>query len=88
MHEASIMNNLMAKILDIAKQNDATKVIEVEVWLGALSHMSPHHFGEHYEDSSRGTIAAGATLRCETSDDINHPNAQDILLKNIEVESE
>lgn len=81
-----MMNDLMAKILNIAKANNAAKVVSVDVWLGALSHMSASHFKEHYDESSKGTIAEGATLNSEVSDDINHPNAQDILLKNIEVE--
>ena len=87
MHEASLMNDLMGKILEIAEQNQAVKVDRVDVWLGALSHMSPSHFSEHYEEASRGTIAEGASLQCETSEDIRHPHAQDILLKNIEVVS-
>jgi hydrogenase nickel incorporation protein HypA/HybF len=80
------MNSLMDRILKVAKDNEATKVVRIDVWLGALSHMSPGHFGEHYEESAKGTIAEGAELCCETSEDINDPNAQDILLKNIEVE--
>ncbi len=86
MHEQSLMNDLMAKIMTIAKKNDATKVVSIDVWLGALSHMSPSHFKEHYDESSKGTIAEGATLNTEVSEDIDHPNAQDILLQNIEVE--
>ena len=86
MHEQSLMNDLMAKILTIAKENEATKVVSVDVWLGALSHMSPSHFKEHYDETAKGTIAEGAQLNSEVSDDIDHPNAQDILLKNIEVE--
>ena len=86
MHEQSLMNDLMAKILNIASDNDASRVVAVDVWLGALSHMSPSHFKEHYDETAKGTIAEGATLNAEVSDDINHENAQDILLKNIEVE--
>ncbi|NNE08020.1 MAG: hydrogenase maturation nickel metallochaperone HypA [Gemmatimonadetes bacterium] len=88
MHEASLMNDLMDKVLKVAEENEAGRVSGITVWLGALSHMSPGHFAEHYEESSRGTIAEGAALHCETSDDIHDPNAQDILLKNIEVESD
>lgn len=86
MHEQSLMNDLMAKILTIAKENGGRRVVAVDVWLGALSHMSPSHFKEHYDESSKGTIAEGAKLNTEVSEDINDPNAQDILLKNIEVE--
>jgi len=86
MHEHSLMNDLMGKILTIAQENKASRVVSVEVWLGALSHMSPSHFQEHYDESSKDTIAEGAKLHCEVSTDIHHPNAQDILLKNVEVE--
>ena len=85
MHEQSLMNDLMAKILAVAEENNANKVTSVGVWLGALSHMSPAHFREHYEESSNGTIAEGADLQIELSEDINDPNAQEILLRDIEV---
>lgn len=85
MHEQSLMNDLMAKILAVAEENNATKIVSVGVWLGALSHMSPGHFREHYEESSNGTIAEGAELKIELSEDVNDPNAQEILLRDIEV---
>ena len=85
MHEQSLMNDLMAKIMAVAEENNAPKVVSVGVWLGALSHMSPDHFREHYEESSNGTIAEGAELKIELSEDINDPNAQEILLRDIEV---
>ncbi len=86
MHEQSLMNDLMAKIEAIVKQNNAAKAVEIDVWLGALSHMSPDHFTEHFDESSPGTVAEGAKLNITLSEDINDPNAQQILLKNIEVE--
>lgn len=86
MHEQSLMNDLMAKIEAIVKENDARRAVAVDVWLGALSHMSPDHFTEHYVESSAGTVAEGAKLNITLSDDINDPNAQQILLRDIEVE--
>lgn len=86
MHEQSLMNDLMAKIEAIVKENNAQRAVSVDVWLGALSHMSPGHFTEHYNESSAGTIAEGAKLNITLSEDINDPNAQQILLRNIEVE--
>lgn len=84
MHEASLMNDLMRKIFEVAG-NEEGRVTSVSVWLGALSHMSPTHFREHYEESSKGTIAEGAALKIEMSDDVHHANAPDILLKDVEV---
>ncbi|MDR3405838.1 MAG: hydrogenase maturation nickel metallochaperone HypA [Chthoniobacter sp.] len=86
MHEHSMMNDLMAKIKAVVNDNNATRAVSVEVWLGALSHMSPDHFTEHYEESAKGTVAEGAKLKITLSDDINDPNAQQILLSNIELE--
>ena len=87
MHEASLMNSLMNKIKDLAEQEQARQVTTVRVWLGALSHMSAEHFQEHFDQSSKGTIAEGATLDIEVSTDISDPNAQELLLRSIEVET-
>jgi hydrogenase nickel incorporation protein HypA/HybF len=86
MHEASLMTNLMRKIDETARAQAAKRVIEVSVWLGALSHMTPSHFAEHFEHAAAGTIADGARLDVTTSDDIGDANAQDVLLKGLQVE--
>lgn len=86
MHEAGLMRDLMAKISDLAQQAGAERVTGVSVWLGALSHMSPEHFQEHFDQSATGTLAEGAEIVCETSDDITHPLADAILLRAIETE--
>ena len=87
MHEASLMKNLMKQIEEIASTEEAKSVTAVQVWLGALSHMSAAHFTEHFEESSAGTIAEGAELQIVVSDDIHDPNAQEILLQSISVDA-
>lgn len=85
MHEASLMNNLMSKIESVAREQNATRVLAISVRLGALSHMSPSHFREHFVVSSAGTIAEGAELKIEVLTDTNDPNAQEILLESVEI---
>lgn len=85
MHEQSLMNDLMAKISQVAAEERARGVTAVTVWLGAFSHMSPTHFAEHFENAARGTIAEGARIHCETSDDLEDPDAQDIRLLSIDL---
>lgn len=85
MHEQSLMNNLMNKILSLAEKEKATQVTKVSVKLGALSHMSPEHFKEHFNISAKGTIAENAAIDAQEDLDINDPNAQTILLKSIDV---
>jgi len=86
MHEFSLMANLLRKIERVARDNDARRVTSVTVRLGALSHISAEHFREHFVEGVRGTVADGASLEVETSDDTADPNAQEILLRRIAVE--
>ncbi len=85
MHEHSLIANLLSRIDAIAREHSATRVVGVAVWIGALAHISASHFREHFEDGSRGSLAQGARLDIEVSDDPEHPQAQDILLRSIEV---
>ncbi len=87
MHEASLMTGLMRRIDEVSQRENAARVVAVSVWLGALSHMSPEHFAEHFVEAVRGTIAEGARLHTTVSDDFEHPDAQDVLLESIEIEA-
>lgn len=86
MHEMSLMNDLMKKIDTIAQDQGGTNVVGVHVWLGALSHMSPDHFREHFKEMAKGTLAQGAHLEIITDEDPKNPNAQSILLQSVEVD--
>ncbi|WP_321390212.1 hydrogenase maturation nickel metallochaperone HypA [Emcibacter sp.] len=85
MHEFSLMADLLRKIEQLAKEANADKVVAVKVKLGALSHITPDHFREHFEDAIVGTAAEGAELDVEQCDDEQDPNAQDILLESIDI---
>jgi len=85
MHEASLMNDLMRKIEDLARQQNARQVLGINVSLGALSHMSPSHFREHFAVASQGTVAEGAKLTIRVLTDVNDLHAQKILLESVEV---
>ena len=85
MHEHSLIANLLTRIEAVAREQHATRVVGVSVWIGALAHVSASHFREHFEAGSRGSVADGARLDVELSDDADHPQAQDILLRSVEV---
>jgi len=86
-HERTLILDLLRKVDRIAAAEGARKVTKVCVWLGALSHMSPAHFREHFDQDAAGSIAEGAVLECTTSDDVTDPEAMAVLLKSIEVET-
>jgi hydrogenase nickel incorporation protein HypA/HybF len=87
MHEHGLMKGLMRQILATAATEGAARVTGVYVRLGALSQMTPHHFGEHFTEAAVGTIAEGARLDVVTSEDIGDPLAADVVLTAVDVET-
>ena len=87
MHDHAVMKSLMGAIEQAARAENARKVVGISIRLGALSHMTPAHFGEHFVHAAAGTIAEGAALDIEESRDIHAPQAAGIVLRGIEVET-
>lgn len=85
MHEFSLMNGLLENINNIAKQQNAKKVVKIMIKLGALTNISAGHFREHFEEAAKNSIAENAELNIEEATDIYAKEAQDILIKEIEV---
>ena len=71
MHERALMDDLVRKIEAVARENGAVRVTRVTVRLGALSHFTPEHFREHFDDASRGTLAEGAEVDAVLEDDVS-----------------
>jgi hydrogenase nickel incorporation protein HypA/HybF len=86
MHETGIVRDLVRRLEQAAREAGAERVSGAAVWLGALSHFSPAHFREHFEEDARGTLAEGAALDIEISDDLAHPDAQHVMLRSIDLE--
>jgi hydrogenase nickel incorporation protein HypA/HybF len=85
-HEASLIADLLRQITAIMQQQGTSRVVGVTVRLGALSHISPDHFREHFVYGVRGTIAVGTQLTIEVGHDLDDPRAQDVVLDSLEVE--
>lgn len=85
MHEQATIRNLVATVLHVAADNDAKRVVRIKVKLGSLSHFTPEHFEEHWVDASAGTIAEGCKVEAELSEDLTDPNAQGVVLEDIEI---
>ncbi len=75
------MAALLRRIEALARENDARRVSAVHVRLGALSHMSPDHFREHFEEASTGSIAEGARVEAEACEEL-----YDLFLVDAELE--
>lgn len=87
MHEHSLMADLFRKIESISRANGGKRIVGVKVKLGALSHISPEHFREHFVHSSAATRAENARLEIEILTDPADPHAHEIHLDSLEIEA-
>ncbi len=87
MHESSLIPDLMEKIEQVARENNARKVTSVELVIGALAGISPDHLKEHFDAAAAGTSAEGAELRVSVSEDALSEDAFAIRLQAVEVET-
>lgn len=87
MHEFSLLADLLRKVEAVRVQNGGGQVTRVRVWIGALAHISAGHFREHFEHAVASTPLQRAELEVEESRDESNPNAQQILLESVEVDS-
>ncbi len=86
MHESGIVKDLARRMEKAAADAGAKRISRAHVWLGAFSQFSPEHFREHFEEEARGTLAEGAALEIELSDDAMHPDAQHVVMQSIDLE--
>jgi hydrogenase nickel incorporation protein HypA/HybF len=86
MHEQTLIRDVMSRIDEIARAEGATRVTKIQLRLGALSHITPAHFCEHFEDAARGTVAEGAKVDAEVVGDMTHARARDVVLESVEIE--
>ena len=86
MHETALVRDVVRRIEDLARATGAHRVPSARIWLGALSHLSADHFREHFAIAAQGSIAAGATLVIEVSDDPDDPHAQNVRLESVDLD--
>lgn len=86
MHEQTLIRDVMSRIDEIARAERATRVTRIQVRLGALSHFTPAHFCQHFEDAAHGTLAEGAAVDAEVVGDARSEGAHDVVLESVEIE--
>jgi hydrogenase nickel incorporation protein HypA/HybF len=86
-HEQSLMQAVLRQLEELAAREEATAIAGVRVWCGALSHFTPGHFREHFEQAAAGTVAEGASVAVEVSDDPAHPDATGVRILSVDVEA-
>ena len=85
-HERTLLRDVMSHVDEIARAEGATRVTGVRVRLGALSHFTPAHFCEHFDDAARGTLAEGAVVDARLVGDARSARAGDVVVETVELE--
>lgn len=86
MHEHALMQDVLGEVEAVARDQGAARVTRVVVRLGALSHFTPEHFREHFEDAASGTVAEGAEVEAVVEPALDVPYADGVFLRVVEVE--
>jgi hydrogenase nickel incorporation protein HypA/HybF len=79
MHETALVRDIVRRTDELAHATNARRVTGAKIWLGALSHLSAQHFREHFDIEARDTLAAGAVLDIEVSEDLNDLHSECLL---------
>jgi Zn finger protein HypA/HybF involved in hydrogenase expression len=87
MHESGLIQPLVDRVIELAREGGARRVLRVTLRLGALCQLSGPHLAEHFRAATAGTIAAGAALELVTCNDPLAATAQSLVLESVEVES-
>lgn len=86
MHETSLMKRLLEAIEKVAKENRACRVTKVYVTIGALANITPQHLREHFDRAVKGTLAEGAQLIVQVSEEMRDSSALGVQLERVELE--
>ena len=83
MHESGIIQQLVEELERLAKENDARRVVAVELVTGDPELAAEQHLREHFEVASRGTVAEGAKLWVRLDSSSPRPG---LILQSVELE--
>ncbi|MDO4732433.1 MAG: hydrogenase maturation nickel metallochaperone HypA [Bacillota bacterium] len=65
MHELALTESILRIAVEAAKENQAQKVLEIRIKIGAYSGVVPQYIQEYFNIVSRGSIAENAHLLIE-----------------------
>ena len=82
MHEMSLLRGLLHQIETLAQRNASARVTVVRLKIGALAHIEPDHLREHFAETARGTVAEGARLDIETTEELHELTLESIDVSN------
>lgn len=85
MHEETLLRDLRAEIDRLGRRSAPARITGVDLWVGALSHVTEGTLRTRWPDVVAGSPAESAELRVEVSDDVTDPRARGVVLRSVRV---
>src|SRR5208282_3088100 len=86
MHEEAMLHDVVRKATEVARREGATRVTRVRLWVGARSHLGGPELKDRWAHAVTGTALSGAEVEIETSSDRSDPNAENVILRSLDVD--
>ena len=85
MHEEHLLQDLVARVDELARAEGGAPVVRVRFWVGALSHLTAATLRSKWPLAARGTLGEDAVVLVEASTDLDDPRAQSVVLTSFDV---
>lgn len=86
MHEEALLRDLVRKVNEVSAAYPGKQVQRIELWVGALSHITAAQLAERWARAAAGTRAEHARVDASTSTDVSDPRAQGVVLMSVDLE--
>ena len=87
MHEEAMLRDVIRKAENVARREGGQRVTRVRLWVGARSHLGGPELTARWAHAVAGTPLSGAEVEIELSRDSSDPNAENVMLRSLDVES-
>jgi hydrogenase nickel incorporation protein HypA/HybF len=85
MHEEAVLQDLVAKVDEIARGLPGGRVRRVRLWIGALSHVPGGQLKARWAQAAAGTAGEFAEVEVVESPDPEDARAQQVVLVSVDV---
>ena len=81
-----MLKDVVRKAEEVADRERPARVTRVRLWVGARSHLGGPELRDRWAHAVAGTALAGSEVEIETSSDEDHPNAESVILRSLDVD--
>ena len=82
-----MLQDVVRKAGEVADRQSPARVTRVRLWVGARSHLGGPELKDRWAHAVAGTQLAGSEVEIETSSDRDHPNAESVILRSLDVDT-